>query len=96
MKASVKVMFTQMHANKGIDLFGESYIEEMIKEFKQLDEGEMTGNNVAIPLNPYKLTNAEISQALESVNLTKEKRNEIIKERSCANGSDQERYFKYG
>ena len=42
---------------------------------------------MAIPLNTDKLTDAEMNQALEAVNLIKEKRNGIIKGRTCANGS---------
>ena len=51
---------------------------------------------MVIPLNTDKLTDAEMKQALEAVNLIKEKRNCIIKGRTCANGNNQKRYLKEG
>ena len=73
MQAAVKMMFTHMHAKKGIKLFGESDISAMIKEFKQLDEGDMPIKPVVIPLNPDKLTDEERRQKLEAANLIKGK-----------------------
>ena len=66
----------------------------MIKEFKQLYEGVMPVKLVVIPLNPDEITDVERRQSLEAVNLIKEIINVIIKGRSCANGSNQNRYFK--
>ena len=42
----------------------------MVKKFKKLDEGAITGNLVVIPLNPKELTDAERRKALEALNLT--------------------------
>ena len=42
MQAAVNVMFTYMNAKKGINIFYERCISAMIKQFKLLDEGEMT------------------------------------------------------
>ena len=69
MQAAVKMMFNQMHAKKGIKLFGERYIAPTIKEFKQLNECEIPVKPFVFPINPDKLTDAESRQALESVNL---------------------------
>ena len=87
-------MFNQIHAKKVINLFCESIIVTMIKEFKQLDEGAMPGNPVFIPLNPAELTYEERRQALEAVNRIKENRNGIIKRRTFANGSKKKIYLK--
>ena len=73
MQAAVNVVFMQMHANKGIKLFGEMDIAATIKELKKLYEGAMPGNTVVIPIDPDELTDAEMRQVLEAVNLTKEK-----------------------
>ena len=65
------MMFTHMHVKRVIKLFGERSISEMIKEFRQLDEGAMPVNPVVIPINPDELTDAEIIQALEALILLK-------------------------
>ena len=54
----------------------------------------MIGKPVVIPLNPDELIYEGRRQAIDSVNLIKEKINGIIKGRTCANGSKQKRYFK--
>ena len=71
MKAAVNVIFIQKHANKGIKLFGERYIAEMIKGYKKTVEGEIPVNWVVIPLNPDELTDIDERQSLEAVNLIK-------------------------
>ena len=48
------------------------------------------------PIAHDDLTKEERSKALEAVNLIKEKRNGIIKGRTCANGSKQKKYLKDG
>ena len=73
MQAAANVMFTQIHANKAITLFGERAIVDMIKEFKQLYEGDMPINPVVIPLNPDELTDTERMKAIEDMKLMKEK-----------------------
>ena len=45
-----KVMFTQTNAKKGIRIFGERAIIAMFKEYKQLDDGPVTGKPVILPL----------------------------------------------
>ena len=49
-----------------------------------------------LSLNPDELTDAKIRQALEAVDLIKEKRNGIIKEKPYANMIKQNRYLKEG
>ena len=71
MQAAVNMMFTHMHVKRVIKLFGERSISEMIKEFRQLDEGAMPVNPVVIPINPDELTDADIIQALEALILLK-------------------------
>ena len=73
MQSSVYKRYMQMYAKKGIKLFGEIDISAMIKEFKQLDEGDMPRKPVVIPLNPDKLTDEERRQKLEAANLIKGK-----------------------
>ena len=58
MQAVFNVIFTHIHAKKGIKLFGERAIAEMINKFKQLYEGEIPGKLVVIPLNPNELIDA--------------------------------------
>ena len=61
----------------------------MIKEFVQLDQGAFPGKPVVEPINADSLTKDELNMAMEAVNILKEKRNGIIKGRTCANGSRQ-------
>ena len=98
MKKVVKVMFTtaQMSASKGIELFGERAVAEMVKELKQLSDGAIPGKKVVVPIDPENLTHDEKRQALEAVHCIKEKRNGITKDRTCANGSKQRMYLKEG
>ena len=60
----MNVLFTKMYAKKGINLFGERDTAEIIKELKQLYEGEMPGNPVVIPLNHDKIEYSEMRQSL--------------------------------
>jgi len=95
-QAIVKVIFTQMSAKMGIRKHGEKAIAAMFKELNQLDKGAKKGNPVVIPQNPHLLTAKEKREALEAVNLIKEKRCGKIKGRTCANGARQRRYLKEG
>ena len=56
----------------------------------------MPNKPVVVPINPDGLTEDEKTQALEAVNLIKQKRNGKIKGRTCANGSKQRKYVKEG
>lgn len=91
-----EVMFTQMNAKKGIKMFGECAVAAMFKEYKQLNDGPMPGKPVFGPISYDELSQQEIKEALEAVNLIKEKRDGKIKGRTCANGSKQRQYLKDG
>ena len=88
---AVKALFltAQMNARKGIKLFKERGVAAMIKEFVRLDQGAFPGKPVVEPINADSLTKDELNMAMEAVNILKEKRNGIIKGRTCANGSRQ-------
>jgi hypothetical protein len=88
--------YSQMSAKAGIKEFGERAVAAMFKEFKQLNEGAVPGKPVFGQQDANELTYEEKKKALEAVNLIKEKRNGIIKGRTCADGSKQKRYLKRG
>ena len=94
MNIAIKVMFTQMSAKRGIKLFGEEAIAAIYKEYKQLDEGAKKGNPVVSPTPSDTLTDEDKRQALDAVNLIKQKRCGKIKGRCAANGSKQKQYLK--
>ena len=96
MKVTVDVMFTQMSAKRGIKLFKERAVAAMVKELTQLDRGAVEGKPVVIPIDSKLLLPEEKRKALEAVHLITEKRSGSIKERTCANGSKQRQYLKYG
>ena len=68
----------------------------MVKEFQQLNEGAIPGKPVVDPVDPTTITSEEKHQALEAVNLIKEKRCGHIRGRTCANGSKQRQFLKEG
>ena len=80
-----KVMFMQITTKKGIQLFGEGEIADMFKEYKQLDDGTMSGKTAVAPSYHDGLTPLEIKKTLKAVNLIKEKRCVNIKGRNCTN-----------
>ena len=55
-QAEVNMMFTKMHARKAVKFFGERAMAAIIKEFKQLDEGEIPVKLVVILLNLDEIT----------------------------------------
>lgn len=62
-----------MSANQGIEKHGERTVAAIIKELKQLDVGAKAGNPVVIPQVPHELTEKDEKEALEAINLIKEK-----------------------
>ena len=54
----------------------------------------MDGKPVIVPIDAKMLTTVEKEQALEAVNLIKEKRNGDLKGRTCGNGALQRRFMK--
>ena len=93
---AVEVIFTKILAKKGIARFGERAVAAIVKEDKQLDYGAFSGKPVVQPISQANITKEDRSKALEAVNLIKEKRNGIIKGRTCADGSKQRKYLKVG
>ena len=85
-----------MSAKCGIRKHGEKAIAVIFKELNQLDKGAKEGNPVVIPQDPTKLTSQEKREALEAINLIKEKRCGKLKARTCANGARQRRFVKDG
>ena len=79
-------IFTQMSASQGIKKHGEKAIATVFKEVKQLDTGVLPGNPVVEPQDLSELTAKDLEEALEAVNLIKEKRNGDLKGCTCANG----------
>ena len=92
MSRAVNVLFTQMSATEGIKKHGEKAIAVLLKEFIQLDKGPMEGKNLVSPIKYNTLTKKDKEEALEVVNLIKEKRDGSLKGRSCANGANQRRF----
>ena len=97
MQRAVNCIFltAQMNASKGIKLLGERAVAAMVKEFRQLDEGAFPGKPVVEPISPDSITEKEEKEALEAVNLIKEKRNGDVKGRTCADGSRQRRFLGF-
>ena len=83
-------LLTQLSANKGIKKHGQIAIAALFKELKQLDYGVMKGKPVVVPTDPDILSPNDKKQALEAINLIKEKRDGTIKGRTCANGKNNE------
>ena len=92
----VNCVFTQMSAQQGIKKHGEKAIAAILKELKQLNDGAVEGKPVITPISFEDLTPQDKEQALEAVNLIKEKRCGKLKGRTCANGSRQRKYLKEG
>lgn len=93
MHRAMHVLLTQMHASRGIKLFGERAVAALIKEFKQLVDGAMEGKPVVAPIEPCDITPEMKRKALRAVNLIKEKRTLELKGRCCADGSKQKQYL---
>ena len=74
LKKCVDVFFTQMNAKKGFKKYGEVAVSAIIKEFRQLVHGAFQGKKVVDGVAPKTLTKEEKKQALDAVNLIKEKR----------------------
>ena len=83
-----------MNAKKGFKKYGKVAVSAVIKEFRQLVHGAFPGKKVVDGVDPKTLTEEEKQQALDAVNLIKEKRTGEIKGRTCANGSKQHLYLK--
>ena len=81
----INVCFTQMSAKNGIKTYKERAVAAMLKEYKQLEDMA-----VFRPQDPKLLSKTQKRQALQAVNLIKEKRNGTINGRTCAEGRPQQ------
>ena len=52
-------MFIQMQARTGINKFGERTIAALVKQFKKLNDGGVTGKPVVYPVEPATLNTEE-------------------------------------
>ena len=68
----------------------------MVEEFYQLDKGVILEEPVVVPIDAKTLTETFKGEALEAVDLIKEKIYGSIKERTCSDGNEQRKYFKEG
>ena len=68
----------------------------MLKQYKQLYKGPLEGKTVVTPIDSDTLSYKDKNKSLEAVNLIQEKRNGIIKKRTCADCIEQKRYLKEG
>jgi hypothetical protein len=73
-----------MTASAGIKKHGQKAIDAMLKEFCQLDD-----KSVFTAVDATKLSSTQKFAALRAINLIKEKRDGVLKGRSCADGSSQ-------
>jgi Reverse transcriptase (RNA-dependent DNA polymerase) len=87
-KAITGLLFTQMFAAKGIKIHGQAAFNALRKEFKQFK-----AMDILEPLDCFTLSDQLKSEALRPINIIKEKRNGILKGRTCANGSTQRGKF---
>ena len=87
-KLSVQVIFNQMTANRGIQLFGEKVIAEILQEYRQL-----YNMDVFARVNTNELTRDQRHKAIRAIILIKEIRCGKIKGRTCADGSSQRSYI---
>jgi Reverse transcriptase (RNA-dependent DNA polymerase) len=87
-KAIYGLLFTQMTAQKGIKKHGQSAMDALRKEFEQFRVMD-----VLEPLDPFKLTDEQKSQSLQSLSVIKEKRDGRLKGHTVADGSAQKGKF---
>ena len=78
-----------MHALKGIWKHGKRAVAMIIKELKQLNDWVVPHKPVVIPISADDLSNGDKEQALDSVTLIEEKRDDRLKAGCCANGSNK-------
>ena len=88
-KASVNVMFTQMQATRGINLFGERAVAAMIKELKQLEEYPMPGKKVVTAINPETLSAEDKAKSLNAVNIIKKNDMEQLRSKRVLVGASK-------
>ena len=78
---------TQHNMKKGIKLFGDAGIDAVLKELQQLHD-----RKALEPVNAKEMTTGEEKQgALQYLMFLKQKRNDVINGRGCANGHSKRR-----
>ena len=83
--------YSQMHAKKGINIFGQWIAEEMLKEYEQTHETNSMGY--------MELENLTVLQNIDHllvIKIIKEKKSGKIKGRTCADGRLQRKYIPRG
>eukprot|EP00957_Ditylum_brightwellii_P025086 1898722-Ditylum_brightwellii.AAC.1 len=87
-----------MSAKKGMEKYREIGLAAVVKEFTQLSKVAVPEQNkpVVEPIDADLLTADDKKKDLDAVNLIEEKRDGRIKGQTCANGSKQRQYLKYG
>ena len=80
--------FTQMSERAGLRKHGKVAEAALMAEFAQLEN-----MNTYESLDPNSLTNEQKRAALRAINLFKEKRNGIVKGRTCADGRSQRNLY---
>ena len=66
----------------------------MVSKYRHIYKIHTEGNPVVTPIDYDKLSYEDKRKALDAIKLIKENRNRIIKGRTCAVGSKQNRYLK--
>ena len=79
---------TQMSERVGLRKHGKAAEEALMKEFTQLEQ-----MNAYVSIDPSTLTNEQKRAALRALNLFKEKRNGVLKGRTCADGRPQRNMY---
>ena len=74
MKTAVDVIFTQMSAKKGINMFKQQVVATMIKKLAHLDRREVDGKPIVTHIDSKLLTLHNKKLALEAEHLIKEKK----------------------
>ena len=72
-RTAVKFVFTQMHATKGFNFFGENTLVAIIKQLKQLYKLSIPGKIVIASIKADTLTDEDKAKYSDAVYLIKEK-----------------------
>ena len=88
-KHMVATTRTQMSERVGLRKHGKAAEEALMKEFTQLEQ-----MNAYVSIDPATLTREQKRAALRALNLFKEKRNGVLKGRTCAYGRPQRNMYE--
>ena len=81
-------MFNQMTDKAGIRKHGQKAVDALLKELTQIDT-----NRVIKVIRASDLTHIQRKNALRAINLIKEKRNGVVKGRTCADGRPERKIY---